>query len=128
MMTKIRKLEITELERSDFLNDKLICIDSRKIYVEGNGTIKINDDYLTIDDKLVVDKKESCAILKNFNGFYPSKETLYELDFPSVDVYFKDLDDGRRQEWLRQRFYQMSRDEVNYPKKLVRMKDNYHYE
>lgn len=80
------------------------------------------------NDKLVIDKKESCAILKNFNGFYPSKETLYELDFPSVDVYFKDLDDGRRQEWLRQRFYQMSRDEVNYPKKLVRMKDNYHYE
>ena len=55
MMTKIRKLEITEPEKRDFLNDKLICIDSRIIYVEGNGTIKINDDYLTIDDKLVVD-------------------------------------------------------------------------
>ena len=48
-MSKIKQLEITELEKRDFLNDKLICIDSRKIYVEGNGTIKINDDFLIIE-------------------------------------------------------------------------------
>lgn len=80
------------------------------------------------NDKLIINEQESCAILKNFNGFYPSKETLFELEYPEIELCFKYLDNEKKQEYFRQKFYQVNREDGNYPKKLVRMRDNYHYE
>ena len=102
-MSKIKKLEITELEKRDFLNDKLICLDSQKIYVEGNRIIKINDDYLTIDDKLVVDiEREPQDIdhinnidnIKNINGIHQIKNQNINNFLDSFNDNFISLDDS----------------------------------
>ena len=102
-MSKIKQLEITELEKRDFLNDKLICIDSRKIYVEGNGTIKINDDYLIIDDKLVVDIKvepqdiehiNNIDNIKNINGIHQIKNQNLNTFLDSFNDNFISLDES----------------------------------
>ena len=106
-MNKIKQLKITEKEKRNFLNDKLLCIDSRKIYVEGNGTIKINDDYLTIDDKLIVDIEiepldtyhiNTINNIKNINGIHQIKnENLnnfldsFNDDFISLDESIKKM-------------------------------------
>ena len=106
-MNKIKQLKITEQEKRNFLNDKLLCIDSRKIYVKGNGTIKINDDYLTIDDKLVVDievepldneRINSINKIKNINGIHQIKNQnlndfldSFNDDFISLDESIKKM-------------------------------------
>lgn len=80
------------------------------------------------EEGIFINQDESYAILRNFNGIYPNKETLYDIRYPGLGVYSRYLDDGKRQIYLKELFYPMDRDSVNYPKKLVRMKDNYHYE
>ena len=102
-MIKIKQLEMTEQEKMNFFTDKLLCIDSRKIYVEGNGTIKINDDYLTIDDKLVVDIKveaqdidyiNTIDIIKNINGIHQIKNQNLNNFLDSFNDNFVSLDDS----------------------------------
>ena len=102
-MNKIKQLKITEQEKRNFLNDKLLCIDSRKIYVKGNGTIKINDDYLTIDDKLVVDIEvepldneciNSINKIKNINGIHQIKNQNLNNFLDSFNDDFISLDES----------------------------------
>jgi len=102
-MSKIKKLEITELEKRDFLNDKLICIDSRKIYVEGNGLIKISDDYLAIDDKLVadieiepqdIDNINTIDNIKNINGIHQIKNQNLNNFLDSFNDNYISLDES----------------------------------
>lgn len=102
-MNNIKQLEITEQEKINFLTDKLLCIDSRKIYVEGNGTIKINDDYLTIDDKLVVDIEvepqdtyyiNTIDNIININGIHQIKNEYLNKFLDSFNDDFISLDDS----------------------------------
>lgn len=102
-MSKIKKIEMTELEKRGFFNDKLICIDTRKIYVEGNGIIKINDDYLTIDDKLIIDvETESQDIeyintidkIQNINGIHQVKNQYLNKFLDNFNNNFISLDNS----------------------------------
>ena len=102
-MNNIKQLEITEQEKTFFLTDKLLCIDSRKIFVEGKGIIKINDDYLTIDDKLVVDIEvepqdidyiNTIDNIKNINGIHKIKNEKLNNFLDSFNDNFISLDDS----------------------------------
>lgn len=82
----------------------------------------------TSSGKVIVNPDDSYAVLKNFNGVFPNKETLEWLNYPGLCVYPKYLDNGMRQLILKQIFLPFDNEKGSYHKKLVRMRNNYHYE
>lgn len=77
--------------------------------------------------KVVLDD-ECYAILKNFNGKFPDKESMFEIRYPGLCTYFKQIDDDRRQLILKQIFYTVDMMDVRYDKKLVRRSNEFYYE
>lgn len=76
----------------------------------------------------VLDKEESYAVLKNFNGCFPDKESILEIRYPGLCAYFKYIDNDKRQLILKQVFYTINTKNMKYEKKLVRELNNFHYE
>lgn len=73
------KIEIIkeELSNDNELFDNMLFIDLKKVFVNGTGIIKIDKNYITIDDKLIVENKmgsldvhgiERIENIKNING------------------------------------------------------------
>lgn len=75
-------------------------------------------------ENVISDK--SYAILRNFNGEYPSKKDIYDIRYPGLCIYDKFINDEKHY-ILKQIFYPYSNNR-GYFKKLIREKDNYHYE
>lgn len=69
----------------------------------------------------------SFAVLRNFDGFYPVKESIDELRFPGLCTYFKYFDDNTRHLILKQIYLKLDRFDTQYSRKLVRTPRNFHY-
>ena len=82
----------------------------------------------TSSGKVIVNPDDSYAVLKNFNGVFPNKETLEWLNYPGLCVYPRYSDNDMRQLILKQIFLPFDNEKGSYHKKLVRMRNNYHYE
>lgn len=95
---------------------------------EDNYLINVLVELDTSSMNPVVNPSETYAILRNFNGEYPNKESIEEIRYPGLCTYYKNLDDGRRQLILKQIFYKFDTRNAKYSKKLVREPFNYHYE
>jgi len=86
---------------------------------------------LMVDDQhknQFVKMEDVGVILKNFNGKYPSKESILEVRYPGLCTYYKDMPGDRRQLILKQIYQLYDIRNVSYPKKLMRVPNNYHYE
>lgn len=89
-----------------------------------NVLLRVDNDYKNVFVNIV----DSCAILKNFNGEYPNRESILELRYPGLCIYPYTGSDDKRHNILKQIYYKYNNDDSKYPKKLVREYNNYHYE
>ena len=89
-----------------------------------NANYVLNILLKNTDDKIIVD--DCGIILRNFNGVFPNRKDIYDIRYPGLCMYDKFID-GEKHYILKQFFYPYN-DKKSYPKKLIREKDNYHYE
>lgn len=108
-MSKIKVLNDDYLHKDNYLyqdewyNNKMFCIDSRKIFIDGSGKIRTSENYLIIDDKLVVDiDTESQDVyninvvdnIKNINGIHDVGNEQLNTFLDSFNDDFISLDDS----------------------------------
>lgn len=88
--------------QNEWYNNKQFCIDSRKVFIEGTGKIRISEKYLVIDNKLIVDIETESqdtyninAIdnIKNINGIHDADNEQLNNFLDSFNDDFISLDD-----------------------------------
>jgi len=104
-----RRYDLINLRDANYIFNVLLSVD--------NG---YKNEFANMDDVSVV--------LKNFNGKYPSKDSILEVRYPGLCTYYKDIPGDSRRLILKQIYQLYDTRDVNYPKKLMRVPNNYHYE
>lgn len=104
-----RRYDLINLRDANYIFNVLLSIDNQYKYA-----------FVKMDDVSV--------ILKNFNGNYPSKESILEVRYPGLCTYYKNIQNDRRQLILKQIYQLYDTRGASYPKKLMRVSNNYHYE
>lgn len=104
-----RRYDIENLNDANYLINILLSVDT-----------DYKNQFVYLDD--------ACAVLKNFNGEYPSKESITEVRYPGLCMYRNENKNIKRHYILKQIFYKFDPREARYTKRLVRTPNNYHYE
>lgn len=76
----------------------------------------------------VIDTAGTYAVLRNFDGIFPNKESIEEIRYPGLCTYSKRMNDDRIHLILKQIFYTFDTRKAQYSKRLVREPNNFHYE
>lgn len=104
-----RRYDIVNLKNANYLIKILLSVDT-----------DYKNQFISLED--------ACAILKNFNGDYPSKESITEVEYPGLGLYRNGNLNYKRRMILKQIYYKFDTSKALYTKRLVRTPNNYHYE
>lgn len=81
--------------QNEWYNNKMFCIESKKIFIDGSGKIKTSEKYLTIDDKLIIDVERKSQDLHNISFIDNIKNIngVHDINNKELNIFLDSFND-----------------------------------